>query len=147
MTTEDEFQALLDANPQDYHTRLVFADWLQERSDPRAEGYRALGRLELVPDRYGNYDNLREDRGYPDRCYWGRRENSNYDWWVRQGSPTVPCLLIERWFKELKKVKGYDTLEKWWVYYKNRRDAENAAALAFGRLPRAVRTKLLAGAK
>ena len=37
MTTEDDFQQALDANPDDHHTRLVFADWLQERGDPRAE--------------------------------------------------------------------------------------------------------------
>src|SRR5262245_22994715 len=49
MTTEDDFQNALDANPNEHHTRLVFADWLQERGDPRAEGYRALGRLRRVP--------------------------------------------------------------------------------------------------
>src|SRR5262245_36399580 len=45
MTTEDDFQAALDANPNDWQSRLVFADWLQERGDPRADGYRALGVL------------------------------------------------------------------------------------------------------
>ena len=43
MTTEDDFQAALDANPNDWQTRLVFADWLDERGDVRASGYRALG--------------------------------------------------------------------------------------------------------
>jgi uncharacterized protein (TIGR02996 family) len=49
LTTEDDFQNALDANPEDHQTRLVFADWLQERVDPRAEGYRALGRLRVQP--------------------------------------------------------------------------------------------------
>ena len=43
VTTEDDFQRALDKNPDDWQTRLVFADWLEERDDPRAEGYRALG--------------------------------------------------------------------------------------------------------
>jgi uncharacterized protein (TIGR02996 family) len=52
MTTEDDFQNWLDEHPDDHHTRLVFADWLQERGDPRAEGYRALGRLRRWPHRW-----------------------------------------------------------------------------------------------
>lgn len=52
MTTEDDFQRALDANPEDWQTRLVFADWLQERDDPRAEGYRAMGRNRLAPMLY-----------------------------------------------------------------------------------------------
>ena len=49
MTTEDDFHRALDANPDDWQTRLVFADWLDDRGDPRAEGYRALGHLRLCP--------------------------------------------------------------------------------------------------
>ena len=48
MTTEDDFQKRLDASPEDWQTRLVFADWLQDQGDPRAEGYRALGALRRV---------------------------------------------------------------------------------------------------
>ena len=33
MTTEDDFQRALDANPDDWQTRLVFADWLEDRGD------------------------------------------------------------------------------------------------------------------
>jgi uncharacterized protein (TIGR02996 family) len=43
VTTEDDFQSALDIDPQDWQTRQVFADWLQDRNDPRAEGYRTLG--------------------------------------------------------------------------------------------------------
>lgn len=49
MTTEDDFQKALDADPNDHQTRLVFADWLQERGDERAEGYRMLGYARMVP--------------------------------------------------------------------------------------------------
>src|SRR5829696_5751875 len=47
MTTEDDFQRAIDASPGDWQTRLVFADWLQDRDDPRADGYRAMGRQRL----------------------------------------------------------------------------------------------------
>jgi uncharacterized protein (TIGR02996 family) len=49
MTTEDDFQNALAAQPQDWQTRLVFADWLQEHNDPRAEGYRAMGMRRVTP--------------------------------------------------------------------------------------------------
>ncbi|MBN9120212.1 MAG: TIGR02996 domain-containing protein [Planctomycetes bacterium] len=34
MTSEDDFQAALDPDPDDHNTRLVLADRLQERDDP-----------------------------------------------------------------------------------------------------------------
>jgi uncharacterized protein (TIGR02996 family) len=49
MTTEDDFHNALDAVPYDHHTRLVFADWLQDLGDPRADGYRYLGEHRLYP--------------------------------------------------------------------------------------------------
>jgi uncharacterized protein (TIGR02996 family) len=49
---EDAFQARLDEHPDDHTTRLVFADWLEERGDPRASGYRALGLLRRWPFEY-----------------------------------------------------------------------------------------------
>jgi len=44
-TEEAAFWSHLDANPSDSVARLVFADWLQERGDLRAEGMRVLGLL------------------------------------------------------------------------------------------------------
>lgn len=49
MTTEEDFQKALDKDPTDWQTRLVFSDWLEERGDVRASGYRALGLLRKVP--------------------------------------------------------------------------------------------------
>jgi uncharacterized protein (TIGR02996 family) len=34
MTTESEWQAALDLEPDSHITRLAFADWLEERGDP-----------------------------------------------------------------------------------------------------------------
>lgn len=56
-TEEDAFWLHLEANPSDSVARLVFADWLQERGDLRAEGMRVLGRLsrEAFRTTYGGY--------------------------------------------------------------------------------------------
>jgi uncharacterized protein (TIGR02996 family) len=43
VTTEEDFRAMIDANPLDFGTLLVFADWLDDRDDSRAEAWRALG--------------------------------------------------------------------------------------------------------
>ena len=48
MTSENDFQVALNANPDDHNTRLVFADWLQNRNDPRAEAYRASESLQMI---------------------------------------------------------------------------------------------------
>lgn len=52
MTTEQEFQNILDKTPEDAHTRWVLADFLEERNDPRAPGYRELGRLQRYPNHF-----------------------------------------------------------------------------------------------
>jgi uncharacterized protein (TIGR02996 family) len=49
MTDEDAFQLALDADPSNHATRLVFADWLEEQGDWRAEGYRWMGANEKWP--------------------------------------------------------------------------------------------------
>jgi uncharacterized protein (TIGR02996 family) len=46
MTTEVDWWALLDKNPLDHQTRAVFADWLQDRDDKRAEGLRWMAEKE-----------------------------------------------------------------------------------------------------
>jgi len=44
MTTEDLGEG-------DHHAKLVYADYLEDRDDPRAEGFRVLGTLQLdVPE-------------------------------------------------------------------------------------------------
>jgi uncharacterized protein (TIGR02996 family) len=50
MTPEEAaFQTALDLNPDDHITRLVFADYLDEQGDERADGMRALGLLRIRP--------------------------------------------------------------------------------------------------
>jgi uncharacterized protein (TIGR02996 family) len=72
MHSEEDFQAALDASPADWQIRLVFADWLQEEGDPRAEAYRTLGNLRITPDmnfkiRYSCVSDDRWHRNMEDR--------------------------------------------------------------------------------
>lgn len=133
MTTEDDFQAALDANPGDWQTRLVFADWLQERDDPRAEGYRALGQLKKAPAPSTAAD-----------------ENSSvikYDWtWYNSGAgaygePDHENHLPDLWLtacqggRNARQVNGLSFGPNDWKDWPTRREADDAAAFAFASLP------------
>lgn len=136
MTTEDDFQAKLDADPEDWQTRLVLADWLEERGDPRAEGYRALGIWKRCPRRIVVRRQTR----------WHFNFNSDRNW-LGYITGTILCdgytqgahCLCESWIKKV--VHPYRFAEDF--HRPTRRAAEDAAALAFARLPAARRAELL----
>ena len=121
MTTEDDFQRHLDAHPDDHHTRLVLADFLQERGDARAEGYRALGMLRKQP---------------------GEKEYTSWlcDWAGDAYWSECADALPEDWHRLFHKHARQSYVGH---RYANRRDAEDAAALAFAQLPAARRAELL----
>jgi uncharacterized protein (TIGR02996 family) len=119
VTTEDDFQRALDARPDDWQTRLVFADWLEERDDPRAEGYRAMGLIGIRPT--------------GDRGGWS---------WAQVGPPTPsPHHLPNDWFYALHNTGGAGLYP---ATCPTRRAAEDAAALAFATLPPILKAELLA---
>lgn len=121
MTTEDDFQAALDANPTDWQTRLVFADWLEERGDPRAEGYRVIGLLKRYP---------RKEVG----AVWSKLGETH--WCVFEGHEH----LEDDWFD----LTTHGASEPVHAIFDNRRAAENAAALAFSHLPAQRRAEIAA---
>lgn len=136
MTTEDDFQSALDANPSDWQTRVVFADFLADRGDPRAEGYRALGALRKRAFVCG-FDNPPSQR-WPASAWFGRN--------LRGDEETFD--LPQDWYDAVEGLgdhKGYkprygrDEAPRF-----SRRQVEDAAALAFGVLPAARRAELLA---
>jgi uncharacterized protein (TIGR02996 family) len=62
MNDEAAFKRAMQENPADTTLRMVFADWLEERGDPRAELIRLLHTLTQsvdVPDRNNLEDRLR----------------------------------------------------------------------------------------
>lgn len=124
MTSEDDFQRMLDANPEDHATRLVFADWLQDRDDARTEGYRALGVLRRYceADEYGNR-----------WTHWGK--TLRMSGWLELGSHS--CLPGD-WHEHLFSPAYI-------VTYWSREHADDAAAVAFSLLSCERRAELLAG--
>lgn len=126
MTTEDDFQEALDENPEDWQTRLVFADWLQDHNDPRAEGYRALGELQMYPIRV-----------YSDVDEWTWFEPGRY---TPPDRTVDPDELPSAWFAALPDrrmlksgvpVSDPDAYFQRWADFPSRRAAEDAAALAY----------------
>lgn len=115
----------INANPRERTTQLAFADWLDERDDPRAEGYRALGLRGFVT---GLSPAGGRTRGWADASY----------------GPPFRSSLPNVWFWEVRTSAPYRTSA--WVHWPTRREAEDAAALAFARLPAEVRAELLAPA-
>jgi uncharacterized protein (TIGR02996 family) len=130
VTTEDDFHTALDANPEDWQTRLVFADWLEERGDPRAEGYRALGARRLRPNKWVQL---------PDVFHW---------WWggdeVFWRNNTDVVVLPRDWFEALPDQELDRVAWPWHDDPNTRRAAEDAAAAGFARLPPERRAALLA---
>ena len=132
MTTEDDFQRALAAHPADWQTRLVFADWLQERGDPRADGMRALGVLRRWPFEYWKQE------GYGDEEMWGFHNGTGSSTPKGKLSALVPAChaLPQDWMCLL-------TTETWTPQYRSVREAQDAAALAFDKLPAERRAELL----
>jgi uncharacterized protein (TIGR02996 family) len=118
MVTEDAFQTALDAEPDNFSMRLVFADWLEEAGDWRAEGYRWMGELGKFP-----YD-------------WSKSTVVSgfrtFDWYLEDGGATweVPeyCRL-PAWFR-----KAFRTSLDW-PDYVTRRLAEEALCRALAKVP------------
>lgn len=127
MTTEDDFQAVLDANPDDWQTRLVFADWLQERDDPRSEGYRALGANQCIPDLTAEGDWMWSMYG----SLYCLPHHDYSCWWDQFARRFVP------------RESGYGVVLNCYRWCA-RREAEDDAALAFAKLPPERRAELLA---
>ncbi len=136
MTTEDDFQKALDARPRDWQTRLVFADWLQDRDDPRADGYRALGHLRAYPVL------IQMERGADDapgawHFIFGNLSNA-----LAQPRWAL-CLVPEPWFNALTK-KHERNRNSYWKYYDERREADDDAARAFAKLSAKRRAEVFA---
>jgi uncharacterized protein (TIGR02996 family) len=120
MSEEDAFQTKLDMAWDDHTTRLVFADWLEEREDPRAEGYRALGLFRSCPCNYGP------------QCEW---------WAWDTAYKHLECDLPCDWWDMIDcKPDLYHCSMR---SFPSRRDAEDAAALAWLKLSPERREEIL----
>ncbi len=138
MSDEDAFQSHLDAHPGDHTARLVFADWLQDRDDPRAEGYRAMGARgrQAVQDPPATVISSSRGPVLEWRLY---RDDSGV-------IPKGPDDLPPDWFALISRVGATNAAGNLGLRWATRRAAEDEAALAFALLPAERRAELLAGA-
>ncbi len=139
MTTEDDFQAALDANPNDRAARIAFAAHLEANGDPRAAGYRAMcARWKFRPQVLGC-------------AWWYDASHAVFQGGgsgkLRFGSAQENRLPGD-WYAEAVRVWrdrfGADLPGAIAVCFDTRRQAEDAAARAFAQLPHARRMQLLA---
>jgi uncharacterized protein (TIGR02996 family) len=134
VTTEEDFQRKLDENPEDWDTRLVFADWLEDRDDPRASGYRAIARLKRRP--------LKGRR----RFEFKDKSQSEEAWWWHHGNSLCYNYVPADWFALLPPGLGNKVF---WPLLsgpervRNRRECEDALAQAFAQLPEDRQNQLL----
>lgn len=124
MTTESLFQAQLDAHPDDWQTRLVLSDYLQEHGDGRAAGYRALARQQKYPFESGV-------TGSTGHWVWWNKSAYDYD---------SSAFLPGDWFS-----MGVGPSSHSHARFPSRQSAEDAAALAFALLPPERQAELLKG--
>ena len=138
MTTEEDFRRAINKHRDDWQTRSVFADWLEEQGDPRADGYRALGTQRRVPVR----PNTPSQFIHPGYCTKRASKDVFGEAALEEAGHAV---LPWDWFPALKKELGEtDPLgDRRWACGKTVRGIEDAAARAFARLPAARRAELL----
>ena len=125
MTTEDDFQRQLDADPNDHFSRGVLADWLEERDDRRAAGYRCLSAMRRRPHVCSVGITFHNGTGSCDGDL-SEEESLPQDW--------IDAMVGEFavFSNSTKKLK--------------RRQVEDDAAIAFLKLPPERQAELLAGA-
>lgn len=130
MTTEDDFQTALDAQPDDWQTRLVLADFLSERDDARADGYRAIAAQRRCPRLTFRPGTM---------CWWhcdfGDPASRSHNTIAKDWFALLPSGVGSNLFWPLIKNHTTDT--------KSRRECEDALARAFAQLPVERRAELL----
>jgi len=140
MLTTDTVDALhrhLNAHPGDHQARLILADALEDvpELEHLAEGYRALAALDRLPFPNGGGHLL--ERSW---ATWSTPEQDNRGKDL-SALPADWCGLI----RDAGAVCEGSRKGHFMIVFHTRRESEDAAALAFSRLPAARRAELLAG--
>jgi uncharacterized protein (TIGR02996 family) len=131
VSEEDAFQDSLDAEPDNHTLRKVFADWLDEQDDPRGPGYRALG-VQRKFAKSNHYSSWFGRESHTQDVTWGEEWKRLPDDWFY----LIPGMSRDRTFPDQDE-------SKYWRYSDTRRILEDAAALAFSKLPPERQAELL----
>lgn len=136
---EGVLQAALDESPWSATLRKVLADHLEDVGDERFAGYRALGALGLSPYLGDNHVPASESFA-PEVFATGYAGDDG-----ERFPPSPHGRLSDVWLNAMprnpKQIQG-----RRWRTFPTRREADDAAALAFARLPADVQAVILAGA-
>lgn len=132
MNEEAAFFAAINENPGDSTTRLVFADWLDDRGDPRGAGFRAIVRLGIVPVKSVSKD--RSD-GYV-WYVWNVAKYTSYKWRKPLPGNSYSCAMLpKRWFLLLEGFTESDDSSNeggsWWRAWDSLAEAQSAIAKAY----------------
>jgi uncharacterized protein (TIGR02996 family) len=140
MTSEEDFQGQLDETPADHMLRAVFADFLEERGDIRAGGYRALSFLGIYP------------KNFKDQPIKGKPELEWAYWWDQDGRWITARADEDRWPKSY-----FYVLPESWIGIANgtchggdlwsdsRRFIEDRAAIGWWLMHPEIKKRLFAG--
>jgi hypothetical protein len=132
----DGIHARLDGQIDDWQARLVLADLLDDIGDPRAAGYRAMGRLRLWP--------LLRSKG----LYGGDPDDAMerlWQWWLdvrprhAKKGESAHCGIPGPWCKAINALHPHHAN----CTHHTRRAAEDALALAFSHLSPAEQAEIL----
>lgn len=173
MTTEDDLQKEIDANPEEVALRGVVADLIEETGDPRNMGYRALSRLGRRPclrsDQPGYHfggglTSWRAGEIHPRNSWALQRYNDlSKEYAMRKSPPFHPPQRIDHkgigWFDlpanpihSLPRVWFNACWNEWWdsseeqlpwVMLKTRRELDDFVAKAFLNTPEPFRDHVL----
>lgn len=144
MTDEEGFQTALDARPDDWGLRLIFADYLEERNDPRAPGMRALGQLRMRP----RHCRFHVEHILYESWHWELSIRKPRAW---SESLTAKFFAVRppmrTWFHQLRRRVSTQPRYSHIVFFYSetggRRAAEDAACLAFARLNPNTQARIL----
>lgn len=133
MTREERaFIRRIRTDPADLTARLVYADWLDERGDPRGSGHRWLAEAGKVPRFYAG-------------CVYGGRP-APWTWWGRATDVDFSVLMRPSYIPlrllQLAHTHPYAAGPGWrarYVDFATAYRALDAVAAAYGGLPAAVR--------
>jgi uncharacterized protein (TIGR02996 family) len=141
VTTEDDFQLAIDADPEDCQLRMVFADWLDEQvpPDPRAEGYRALGRLGLWAYEWSKVLAVIAPRSYPQGIYgkeerWAFHNGEGMNGGYGNDYAVPDChVLPPKWLRAVNVAQQNSYLDDIWTHLdcSTRRAVEDVAARVY----------------
>lgn len=140
------FFELMNDNPEDRNTLRVFMDWLEDRKDPRADGYRQIVKRKLVPGYCTSYL-TQHNPLYTDLKYPG----GTFVWFCKERSPAEGKSLTTGWFDALEGGDCVDSAGRqlsvsdvrWsrWRDYPTAAEAYDAAARAWVKYRRKPKQK------